>query len=163
MLRSTTGEYGPGWRETEATRVCTQLQAPATQNLCCCSAAAVVQPSPNTARYTPWVSIPTGLCEVPARGHTQLQGEVLQEHGQDVADQDDKQQAVAKLGATRQASRPIAWIPAIAGRAASESQHRCHIKVGCRGTLASMSRTLQLKLTANITTLCRTYCITGCC
>lgn len=76
-------------------------------NHCCCRAVllAVVR------HDRPGVRVPARLCQVPAGCDAQLQRQVLQEHREDVADQDDKQQAVAILGAAGQACRPVAWVP----------------------------------------------------
>lgn len=65
-----------------------------------------------SCKHPPRICIPACLRKVPARRHTQFQGQVLQEHGQDVANQDHKQQAVAKLGSTSKASRPVSRVPA---------------------------------------------------
>jgi hypothetical protein len=64
-----------------------------------------------TSCCAPGVCVPAGLCKVPARCDAQLERQVLQEHCQHVADQDDKQQAVAKLGTTCQACGPVTRVP----------------------------------------------------
>lgn len=64
-----------------------------------------------TSCCAPGVCVPAGLCKVPARCDAQLERQVLQEHCQHVADQDDKQQAVAKLCTTCQACGPVTRVP----------------------------------------------------
>jgi hypothetical protein len=54
--------------------------------------------------------IAASLCEVAARGDTELDAQVLEQDRHQIGNHDDGQECVTKLGATREISGPIAWI-----------------------------------------------------
>ena len=66
--------------------------------------------NPEEIHRRPRVMVATGLGEVAARGHPELDAQVLEDDRHHVRDHDDGQQRVAELRAAREVGRPVARV-----------------------------------------------------